>query len=106
MPTIVRPKKKNYPKQGRSKEASEIYNTKLWKSLRLQYIQEHPLCELCLEAGKTTPAQEIHHKKPILSGLGKEEMEQLAYSVDNLQALCEFHHHQIHNLKRRKSNEE
>lgn len=101
MPEIYKPRKKtNYVKRGRSKTASQIYNTKMWKDLRSQYYQDHPLCELCLLEGKVTPADEIHHKKEILSGNSQEEMERLAYDYFNLQSLCEYHHHLIHNEKR------
>lgn len=101
MPTINKPKKKQV-KQGRSKEASEIYNTSRWKKLRQSYLMLHPLCEMCLEEEKTSPTEEVHHIKPILTGESRLEMEQLAYNPNNLIALCKEHHHLIHNRLRRK----
>lgn len=97
MATINKPKKKkDYKKVGRNIEASEIYNTSRWKKLRSAYFMLHPLCEHCLLEEKITPTEEIHHLKPILSGVDRLEMEELAYNPNNLVALCKFHHHQIH----------
>lgn len=102
MPTINKGTKKKQVKQGRSKEASEIYNTSRWKKLRSAYLMLHPLCEMCLEEEKISPTEEVHHIKPILTGESRLEMEQLAYNPSNLIALCKEHHHQIHNNLRSK----
>jgi 5-methylcytosine-specific restriction enzyme A len=32
-----------------------------WQRERLAYLHEHPLCEDCLEQGKTEAATEVHH---------------------------------------------
>ena len=60
---------------------------------------EHPLCEACLQEGKVTPADEIHHIRPISTGDNELQMKDIAYDPYNLMALCEYHHHQIHNNK-------
>lgn len=104
MPTINKPKKKQV-KQGRSKEASEIYNNSRWKKLRNAYLMQHPLCEECLrllddgiiDISEVQPTKEIHHINPILTGESRLEMEELAYDGNNLMALCQHHHHQLHN---------
>lgn len=106
MATINKPKKKQV-KQGRSKEASEIYNTQQWKKLRAAYYMLHPLCEMCLkeeangDRNTVNITEEIHHITPILKGKDKLEMESLAYNPNNLIALCKYHHHLIHNTYRR-----
>lgn len=105
MPTINRPKKKPV-KQGRSKEASEIYNTSKWRKLRNSFLMMHPICQMCLEEEKrgerdtVNLTEEIHHIKPILKGKDRLEMESIAFSANNLIALCKYHHHQIHNQLR------
>lgn len=97
MATINKGKKKKQVKQGRSKEASEIYNSTKWKKLRQAYFLQNPICEMCLEEDNVSPTEEIHHIKPILKGESRLEMEELAYNPNNLIALCKFHHHQVHN---------
>lgn len=96
MPTIFKPKKKNQPKHNKNIDISKIYNTPQWKNLRNAYFLQHPLCEKCLEEGKTTPTEEIHHIKPISTGADLEEMKSIAYNPDNLMALCKECHHRIH----------
>ena len=36
-----------------------------WVAIRNRYIQKHPLCELCLEAGRYVPADEVHLQKTV-----------------------------------------
>ncbi|MCI9607765.1 MAG: HNH endonuclease [Muribaculaceae bacterium] len=100
MPTINRPTKKKpdtpYRKTGRNIDASKIYNSSLWRNLRLAHITAHPLCENCYKEGRITAAQEVHHVKPILTGQNIEEMQELAYNPDNLLGLCQECHHKIH----------
>ncbi|GHU82187.1 restriction endonuclease [Clostridia bacterium] len=51
-----------------------------WKRIRDRYIATHPLCEQCQREGRLTPAQEVHHIKPLTDG-GTHE-------TGNLMALC------------------
>lgn len=101
MPTIVRLKKKNYPKSEDS--AKDIYNTPQWKNLRKAHIMQHPLCEVCLKEGKVTPAEEVHHITPILTGATLERRKELAFDSDNLMSLCKKHHIEIHKEMKRES---
>jgi 5-methylcytosine-specific restriction protein A len=39
-----------------------------WQDRRKQYIQEHPLCELCMTEGRTRVAALVHHKHAIRQG--------------------------------------
>lgn len=96
MPTINKTKKKQV-KQGRSKEAADIYNSVRWRKLRQAYFIQNPLCELCLKEDKINPTEEIHHIKPILTGQSLLEKEELAYDPNNLLALCKDCHHRLHN---------
>ena len=98
MPVIPRlkdiKKKHNNPKQS-----AKYYNSKAWKTLRNLYIREHPLCEMCLKEGKTTPAEEIHHVRNFLSGQTARERWALLTDKNNLMALCSEHHKIIHGKK-------
>lgn len=97
MPTINKPKRKSTSeKHGKSKDIAKIYNSSKWVKLRNAYIQANPLCELCLEKEIIKPAEEVHHIKPIGTGLDELEMMDLAYNPENLKALCKECHHEIH----------
>ena len=76
--------------------SQKIYNSKQWKQLRNSYIKEFPLCQSCLEKGKITPAEQIHHRVPFLSGTTQAEIEVLAYDWDNLESLCKECHLEKH----------
>ena len=111
MPTLPKPSKKySYEsrKHGNTKIIQSIYNTTIWKNLRSAYLQQHPLCEVCLQDDKINPAVEVHHIKPISSGKDEWQMRDIAYDSNNLLALCQDCHHKIHNnerkIKRKKSN--
>ena len=99
MPTIKRMPRKpdNRRKTGRNKEYFDLLNSRRWRSLRAAYLICHPLCQDCIEEGRTRLADEVHHVKEIMSGDSIEEMTALAYDPNNLRALCKYHHHLIHN---------
>jgi 5-methylcytosine-specific restriction protein A len=81
----------------RRKERQAIYNTKRWKDLRRLMVQEHPLCQDCLENGRLTPTEEVHHAiSPFRRGLSPEEKERLAFDPDNLVCLCKECHIKRH----------
>lgn len=99
MPTIVKLQKKQKTSSGRTetdirKLRQTAYQNTAWRKERDNYLREHPLCEKCLEKGKITPAQDIHHKKsPFKNG---EINWNLLYDVNNLMALCKECHGNIH----------
>lgn len=59
----------------------------VWQKVRKHHLLEHPLCELCKQAGKVKAAREVHHIKPINQGGGNEN--------SNLQSLCKSCHSAI-----------
>ena len=84
-------------REQRRKERQAVYNTRRWKDLRNLMIQEHPLCQDCLENGRLTPAEEVHHAiSPFRKGLSPEEKEMLAFDSDNLVCLCKECHIKRH----------
>lgn len=73
-----------------------VYNSNKWKKLRELYYSKQPLCEQCLEHGIITPAEQIHHIQPFLTGKTYEEKMQLAYDYNNLMSVCKQCHSDIH----------
>jgi 5-methylcytosine-specific restriction protein A len=100
MPTINRTtnkKKADYKKHGNNALVSKIYSSQAWQKLRNAYLMQFPLCEECLNKGIITPADEVHHIQPILTGKDYYEMQAIALNPDNLKSLCSKCHHEIHN---------
>lgn len=59
-----------------------------WRRLRVQILQEQPLCPECHAEGQIRMATEVHHK------LKHHGDEVLFYDRANLEGLCHFHHGQ------------
>lgn len=109
MPTINRnTRKKYYQKKEKAKLIYDnVYNTTRWHKLRKAYLMQHPLCEMCLDENiinkddkkesRISEATQVHHITPISNANDELSMKELGYNPNNLMALCEFHHHQIHN---------
>ena len=70
---------REYEKYRRDPETRKRYG-RAWKRIRDRYIAAHPLCEQCSRDGRLTPAQEVHHIKPLANGG--------THDVGNLMALC------------------
>lgn len=75
---------------------SKFYNSHLWKNTRNNYIQEHPLCELCYIRGITRPAEQIHHAIKFHDQYNDQIRWKLLTDKDNLMALCSDCHNHIH----------
>lgn len=82
-------------RQVNKEQRTDIYQSKQWKELRQSYIMQHPLCEICLALGKTTPAEDIHHKDSFTNYSGNMRLK-VAYDYNNLIALCKQHHSYLH----------
>ena len=89
-------------------KSREFYNTTIWINLRSRWLREHPFCQRCEEAGRTTLATDVHHIKNFLSGADDDEKWKLFTDEDNLMSLCDSCHHiehkNIHYLKTNKEN--
>ena len=97
MPTINRKRKKRvYYNTESKKEAQSIYNTTLWRNIREQKLKQNPLCEQCESTGKTVAATEVHHIVPFSTAKNDFERHDLAYSIENLQAICRECHNKAH----------
>lgn len=107
MPYLTKPKKspfkrKNTPSERR-KQRSDIYNTKEWKALRKAYFMANPLCERCLENGKITAGQHVHHKDSFMNYEDEQKRIVVALDWNNLMTVCVECHEEIHgNVKKKK----
>lgn len=74
---------------------SSFYWSTAWRRLRAAYIRRYPLCAHCLEQGRSTPAQEIDHIKPI-NPIDAFDTQEGKYGAPldeaNLQPLCKSCH--------------
>lgn len=77
----------SYNKYQRTPEHNRKYGSE-WKRIRARYVRKHPLCEMCLKVGRTTPVEEVHHILPVNRGGTNEE--------SNLMSLCRSCHNKIH----------
>ena len=77
---------KQYNKYERDPMTKKRYGRQ-WKRIRDRYIKANPLCEQCKKENKLTPAQEVHHIKPLSKGGSHDET--------NLMALCTSCHSTI-----------
>nr|DAP38490.1 MAG TPA: HNH endonuclease [Caudoviricetes sp.] len=57
-----------------------------WRRARARFLQDHPLCVMCLAEGKLTPATVVDHIKPHRGD------QTLFWDVSNWQPLCKEHH--------------
>lgn len=78
---------KNYDKYTREPSVKKKYNRQ-WARARARYASLHPFCERCLEEGRVTPVQEVHHKLPLARGG--------THAEENLMSLCRSCHNKIH----------
>lgn len=53
----------------------------LWQRVRAMHLNAHPLCRMCLDHGRVTPATLVDHVVPIVDGGAR-------LDDDNLQSLC------------------
>ena len=80
---------RDYNLYMRNNHSKKIYSSKRWRTVRRQYFETHPMCEDCLLEGKTIPAEEVHHIKPLSAG-GE------PYDFNNLRSLCRSCHLKEH----------
>lgn len=79
--------RRRYDRYERSPDVNRIYG-RSWKRIRDRYAAAHPLCERCLEEGRMTAVDEVHHIIPVNQGG--------THSPDNLMSLCRSCHNKIH----------
>ena len=95
MPTLKKNTNTQKSRQINREQRTDIYRSKRWRELRLAYIMQHPLCEICLKLGITKPAEDVHHKDSFTNYSGNMQYSK-AYDWSNLIALCKEHHSYLH----------
>lgn len=83
----------------RSTEAEawqHLYKTARWQKLRAVQLAAYPLCRMCLEDGRLTPASVADHVK---AHKGNEE---LFFDLRNLASLCAPHHNSVKQSEERR----
>ena len=96
-PTINRPRKKTSKYDQNKKLAQKyVYNTKRWSKLRMTKLMNNPLCEVCMTNDKITPAVEVHHIQPFMTGTNIEQIKWLGFDFSNLMSICQECHQKIH----------
>lgn len=81
---------------SRDKDYRKMISSSQWLKLRRVILTEHPLCERCQADGLIAAATEVHHRRPVESGINREEMRRLMFNPDNLAALCHRCHVVVH----------
>ena len=79
--------RRHYDKYERSPDVHKKYGRD-WKRIRDKYAREHPLCERCLQEGRVTLMDEVHHILPVSRGGTNDP--------SNLMALCRSCHNKMH----------
>lgn len=81
--------------------AESFYKSAAWKHLRdLAMSRDAGLCVDCLKAGRVTPAEEVHHIKPIT----RENITDpsITLNLDNLVSVCRECHKTRHSARTRR----
>lgn len=73
-----------------AKEYRKWYNTKRWRDTRSHQLATHPLCAMCLAAGRTTAATVCDHIDP----KSKETYE--GFFAGPFQSLCDAEPYRCH----------
>jgi len=73
------------------KHTKAFYKSAAWLKCR-EYVlnRDNHLCQLCLKRKKLTPANTVHHIKPL------EEAPELALDPNNLESICPSCHNKEH----------
>ena len=83
------------------KYAEHFYKSLSWQNCRNAYLKSKGgLCEKCLEDGKITPAEEVHHRVWINESNINDPNITLNFS--NLIALCREHHRREHGAREKR----
>lgn len=78
-PAHAKEENARYWKYQRDPKINRRYDHR-WRKIRTAYVQAHPLCEDCLDAGRFTPVAEVHHVLPLARGG--------THDLANLRSLC------------------
>lgn len=100
MPTInllkkTKKKNNNHSETEMRKLRQKAYQNPAWRKMRNTFIKEHAICADCLNKGKVTASEDVHHiKSPFKDGIINWN---LLLDYTNLVALCKSCHADRHN---------
>lgn len=83
-------------KRNNDEDYRKMIQSRHWAELRRYKLTQNPLCERCMEEGRTRAASEIHHVKPVEDAMTPTEMRRLMFDVHNLRSLCHDCHVKTH----------
>ena len=83
---------------------NKYYQNRQWKLLRDYYYMLHPICSECALNGKSTPAEEVHHKIPWSWFDTEEDKFKALLDHENLTCLCKQCHLKIHHKLKKPDN--
>lgn len=85
---------------SRDKRYQRLLNDKRWwgpDGVKVRvWRRANGLCEECMKEGIITQAVDCHHVIPVETGRTIQEMERLAYDVNNVRLLCIPCHIKVH----------
>lgn len=73
-------------RSAEAKAWQHLYKTTRWTKLRLIHLSAEPLCRMCKDEGRITPATVVDHIK------AHKGDETLFWNMGNWQSLCSSHH--------------
>lgn len=71
-----------------------FYNSKKWRKVAASYKKQQGLCERCRARGLFVPAEIVHHREHLTRDTMQDPRK--AYGFENLEAVCQACHNQIH----------
>ena len=86
-PDHTKAEAKRYDRHQRDPASAKRYGH-TWQKVRAAFLSANPLCDMCLTAGKCTPATVVHHRVPLADGGNNDPA--------NLQSLCQQCHSAHH----------
>ena len=94
--------KRKRNKSDKEKLRVKLYNLKKWKVLRASFLMTHPLCKICEDEGRITPATSCHHiNSPFDEGLTDEQRIGRLLDPNNIIAICHKCHGILHQSKQK-----
>jgi len=85
-------KNKQYNRYGRRESTRNSYGAQ-WRTIRNEFIAEHPYCEVCRREGRLVATQVVHHIVELSKGGTHDE--------SNLVSLCRSCHSRVHHELRK-----
>jgi len=79
----------NYNRYTRDEDSKRFYGSKAWAATSKRQLKAHPVCVMCMRAGRLKAAEIADHIVPIRDGGAR-------LCVTNLQSLCRSCHNKKH----------